>query len=59
MSDPFPRYPHAVLVGLLAIRKVQEEAAKMPPEMRRELAKALHLTATYIELQTQIDAVQE
>lgn len=58
-GETFTRYPRAVLIGLRAIRKTLEEGDRMPVTMRIELAKALHLTAAYIDLQTQIDAVDD
>ncbi len=54
-----PRYSRPVLLGLRTIRKTLDESNILPLESRRELAKALQLTASYLELQAQIDELDE
>lgn len=58
-GEAFPHYSRPVLLGLRAIRKTVGEASALPREERQELANALRLTAIYLDLQLQIDAIEE
>jgi hypothetical protein len=58
-SDRLPRYSRPVLLGLRFVREAAEEYGKLTRQERREFANALYVTAAYIDLQVQMDAVDE